>query len=503
MIMLAALTLRPAWCDPAGPAEQDGSNDPEMHVTLETLPFADFLSHIYSLPETQRQAAADSFYQSAVVLPLIEADSIVYFLYRGGATRVTIAGDANGWDPSALVMTRIAGTNLYYARQLYEPDARLDYKLVLNNSSWILDPKNPNLCYGGYGPNSELRMPGYPPARECTADPLLPAGRLENESISSTILGNTRPLRIYLPPAYDAVRPKGYPLVLFHDGLEYLSLGAAKAVLDHLIAWQRIEPLIAVFVPPVSAAQRIEEYSGATAANFERFIIQELMPRIDSTYNTAREPSERAMLGPSLAALISAQICLHHPEAFGMCGLYSPAMWPNSKAILAAVLAAPQPFAACYIDVGSYEPSLLADARELDQRLRGSGVAVRYRLWHEGHSWGSWRAHLDESLEFFFPYATRVDRIDAEVPREFTLFPAYPNPFNAGLTLEFALPRATEVSLRIFNLRGEEVQQLVRAQLPPGRYLYRWSAIDQPSGLYIYQLRAGAQVDSGKAILIR
>jgi len=472
-------------------------------VTLGTPGFNEFLQYVQSLPEAQRQAAADSFMQMTGPLPLVEADSIAWYLYRGSAATVTIPGDANGWDSNALPMTRIAGTSLFYARQVYETDARLDYKFVINNSSWILDPRNPNQCAGGYGPNSELRMPGYPAARECAADPGVAPGRIEQGSITSAILKNTRPLRIYLPAGYDPARPGGYPVVLFHDGLEYISLGAAKTVLDNLIGWRRIAPVIAVFVPPVSASLRIEEYSGSTAANFERFILEEVMAQVDSSWNTAKDPAARAMLGPSLAALISAQIVFHHPEAFGLAGLYSPAMWPNDRALLNDLLAAAAPFTRCYIDVGSYEPSLFGDAVRLYEHLRGEEASVKFRVWHEGHSWGSWRAHLDEALEFFFPPASGVERISSQEPGQFTLFPAYPNPFNAALTLEFDLPRAAEVSLQLFNLQGAEVERLVEGELASGRYRFRWDAAGQPSGLYFYRLRAAAQIRTGKALLIR
>jgi len=465
--------------------------------------FTQFLQRVYSLPEGERQAAADSFLQAAGTMPFIVADSVVYYLYRGGATTVAVAGDANGWDPSPHPLNRVSGTNLWFLRQNYESDARLDYKFVLNNSSWILDPRNPLLCYGGYGPNSELRMPAYLPAAECTTDTSVSGGIIDKGTFVSTILANSRSLRVYLPAGYDPQREEGYPMVLFHDGLEFLTLGDVKTVLDNLIGWKRIEPMIGVFVPPVSSTQRIEEYSGATAVNFERFIIEELVPHIDSTYNTAREPARRGMMGPSLAALISAQICFHHPEVFGLCGLYSPAMWPNDRVVLRQLLATARPFQKCYIDAGSYEPSLIGDAQALFAHLLDGGVETRYRLWHEGHSWGSWRAHVDEALEFFFPLSTGIKRFGAAEPRKLQLHPAYPNPFNAEVTLEFSLPRPERVSLAIYNIRGEMVEQWAQQDLQAGRYRQRWTAAGRPSGLYVYRLRAGADVRTGRVLLLR
>ena len=484
-------------------AEEEPMPDSWLQRTHQDSGFTGFLKRINSVPEPQRQAIADSFLLAAGTLPFIEADSLACFLYRSTAATVTIAGDANNWDPSATPMTRISGTTLFYARQVYENDARLDYKFVVNNSNWVLDPKNPNLCYGGYGPNSELRMPAYPTAAECAPSPGLAEGRFEMQSIRSDLLKNTRALRVYLPAGYDTSREKGYPVVLFHDGLEYISLAGAKTILDNLIGWNRIEPLIAVFVPPVTASARIEEYSGATAALFERFIIEEVMTHVDSSWHTSRAPAERAMLGPSLAALISAQICLHHPEAFGLCGLYSPALWPNARGVLNEILAAAKPFQKCYIDAGTYEPSLRSDAARLHQHLQGSATEVKYRSWHEGHSWGSWRAHLDESLEFFFPRLSGVERVGSGPPRDCHLYPAYPNPFNAVLTIEFTLPREAEVALRLFNAKGQEVGRLVQERLQPGHYIRRWNAAGEPSGLYCYQLDVNKRISTGKALLIR
>jgi enterochelin esterase-like enzyme len=509
IILLSAVVLAWSLLAGAGWSQIFADEPPSAAISQgsmiypESEKFPAFLQRIYAAPEDQRQAIADSFLLAAGSLPFFEEDSIAYFLYRGSATKMTIAGDANSWDPAALAMARISGTTLFYARQVYERDARLDYKLVRNGTDWILDPRNPNYCYGGYGPNSELRMPGYMPASECVGAAGIATGTLVLQTFASAILKNSRSLRIYLPAGYDSARQEAYPLVLFHDGLEYLTLAAAKTVLDNLIAGGRIEPLIAVFVPPFSSTQRIEEYGGGLTGPFERFIIEELMPFLDAAFHTSKDPGRRAMMGPSLAALISAQICFHHPEAFGLCGLYSPAMWPNDRTVLSAVMAATKPFQKCYIDVGTYEPSLLDDAGRLRTHLIENEIATKYRAWHEGHSWGSWRAHIDEALEFFFPPDTRVEQIDAEKPEKLALFPSYPNPFNAVTTLVFDLPLAEEVLLTICNVRGEEVDRLVEQRLLPGRYAYKWNADGRPSGLYIFQLRAGAMVRTGKALLLK
>ena len=93
-------------------------------------------------------------------IPFIE-DSTANFIYLGTPNSVSVPGDFNGWSTSAWPMTHLSQTNFWYRSENFELDARLDYKFVMNGSNWILDPENPNICQGGFGPNSELSMPLY------------------------------------------------------------------------------------------------------------------------------------------------------------------------------------------------------------------------------------------------------------------------------------------------------------------------------------------------------
>ena len=76
-------------------------------------------------------------------IPLVEADTIAYFIYQGSASRVGVAGDFNSWNPNNHTFQKVDQTNLWYKKVIFEANARLDYKLVLNGSNWILDPKEP------------------------------------------------------------------------------------------------------------------------------------------------------------------------------------------------------------------------------------------------------------------------------------------------------------------------------------------------------------------------
>jgi hypothetical protein len=81
------------------------------------------------------------------------------------------------------------------------------------------------------------------------------------------------------------------------------------------------------------------------------------------------------------------------------------------------------------------------------------------------------------------------------VPTDFTLYPAYPNPFNPQTTLRYALPEASQVILAIYNLQGAAIKTIIQAPQPAGVHSISWDGIDQqgkivPAGIYLCQLQA-------------
>ncbi|MCK5454529.1 MAG: T9SS type A sorting domain-containing protein, partial [Calditrichia bacterium] len=83
------------------------------------------------------------------------------------------------------------------------------------------------------------------------------------------------------------------------------------------------------------------------------------------------------------------------------------------------------------------------------------------------------------------------------LPDQFQLFQNYPNPFNPSTTIEFELQKSSEVTLKIFNLLGEEIATLLSASLLSGSYSVDWSRpAGVASGVYLYQLQAGDYVET-------
>lgn len=106
------------------------------------------------------------------------------------------------------------------------------------------------------------------------------------------------------------------------------------------------------------------------------------------------------------------------------------------------------------------------------------------------------------------PSTTAVQETrDSPVPEQFELTQNYPNPFNAGTVIHFSLPVAGPVELTLFNLAGQQVTTLVQGPRPAGTYMVRWDGKDAygrelASGLYLYRLRAGQQLETRKLLLL-
>ncbi len=84
------------------------------------------------------------------------------------------------------------------------------------------------------------------------------------------------------------------------------------------------------------------------------------------------------------------------------------------------------------------------------------------------------------------------------LPSQFELSQNYPNPFNPTTTIAFRIPMAARVSLRVYNVLGEEVQVLVNEAVSAGEHTALFDASGLPSGVYFYRLIVGGYVDTKK-----
>ena len=90
-----------------------------------------------------------------------------------------------------------------------------------------------------------------------------------------------------------------------------------------------------------------------------------------------------------------------------------------------------------------------------------------------------------------------------KTPLSFSLFQNYPNPFNPTTVVGYQLPAASEVSLTVYDIQGQQVAVLVNERQPPGDHKVEFNASGLASGVYLYRLTAGLNVQTRKFVLVR
>jgi hypothetical protein len=92
---------------------------------------------------------------------------------------------------------------------------------------------------------------------------------------------------------------------------------------------------------------------------------------------------------------------------------------------------------------------------------------------------------------------------EKQIPETAILEQNYPNPFNPSTKIVYAIPQRSNVSLKVYNLLGNEVADLVNSEMEAGRYETNFDASSLPSGVYFYKLRAGNFVETKKMLLLK
>ena len=101
-----------------------------------------------------------------------------------------------------------------------------------------------------------------------------------------------------------------------------------------------------------------------------------------------------------------------------------------------------------------------------------------------------------------------ISPISTEVPERFMLLQNYPNPFNPVTKIRFTIPAVTEmtgkvVSLKIYDILGNEIAVLVNENLYPGTYEVEWNASNFSSGIYFYSLLTDNYKQTRKMVVVK
>jgi enterochelin esterase family protein len=329
-------------------------------------------------------------------------------------------------DPSPKELRRPGDTELRYRTERTPRDARFGYAFAARPRPGARSALRPDpLAARTYDDQSVAELPGAPP--QPWSDPVagVARGRLEDATVRSDALKAERRVTVYTPPGYDPAGGENGLLVVF-DGesaggdLKGFNPVPGPAILDNLIAKQRIAPTVAVFVE--SGATRDRDLG--CYPPFAEFVARELVPWVRSRYRVCRDPHRAVVSGFSRGGLAAAYCGLRHPEVFGNVLAQSGAFWWYPEADRDAKAPTEErevrrlgrqtgwltrQFATTerrpvrfYLEAGRFEQGhgggILLDTRRLRDVLEAKGYAVLHREFSGGHDFIVWRGSLADGL---------------------------------------------------------------------------------------------------------
>jgi enterochelin esterase family protein len=358
---------------------------------------------------TPDRAAIDAFLRDHE-FPLIEGLSAT-FAWRGDADSVRLRHFIYGL-PSSQPFARVPGTDLWHLTLDVPERSRIEYKFEIEHkerSEWIEDPLNPQRARDPFGANSVLHAHGYEIPEWTRFDPESRPGTIEEHRVPSRALGRDARVDVYLPARF---RPgRRYPLLIAHDGGDYLAYSALRIVLDNLVHRVEVADLIVALTYPEN---RLVEY--ADHEPHARFLTEELVPWLSERWPLADAPASRCLMGASFGAVASLSTARRYPSMYGRLLLQSGSfafsdIGPNPRGpSFAPVVKFMNEFRdrparvseRVFVSCGQYE-SLIYENRSLVPLLQSTGMEVRFVEVRDGHNWENWRDRLRAGLSWLLP----------------------------------------------------------------------------------------------------
>jgi predicted alpha/beta superfamily hydrolase len=256
------------------------------------------------------------------------------------------------------------------------------------------------------------------------------AGNLRLHELRSRIFRNTRLLRVWLPPGYDAESATRYPVLYLNDGQNLFDPATAFAGVDwrvgvaaeRLIGEGKIPPVVIVGIDNTGES-RLREYIpyrslelrlfGPQGKRYPEFLLREVMPLIEKYYRVAKGPEHTGLGGSSLGGLITLYTQLAAPGVFGRLLIESPSLFVANRKILEECRKFRDWPYRIYLGMGTREVGnapkderVVNDVRELERILRAAGLGeARLKFWMEegtGHNEAAWGARFAVALEFLY-----------------------------------------------------------------------------------------------------
>ena len=356
-------------------------------------------------PTRAASASGGAVWEFTLTIPDMPADAALEFKFaRGTWNSAEVTSEGNDTDNRTITIKELRAS------------AGTGTAIVLPAIKGFADQR------GTRWPN--LQTPGAPAKSTVTGDVTI-------FEFTSSILSNSRPVRVWTPPGYndEANKSRRYPVLYMHDGQNCFDVVGSFAGVEWqcdeaataLITSGEIEPLIIVAMDNTGGT-RAEEYNppytryldkANRGDQYLKFITDEVMPRINRDYRTLTGPENTGIGGSSFGGNASLYAVMDRPDVFGRAIVESAAVFLDDKAIVKKAATIEKWPLRMFMAVGTAESARSGDAkafadlnRELMSMLRSKGLGEERLMTQveEGakHFEAAWAKRFPAALRFVF-----------------------------------------------------------------------------------------------------
>ncbi len=360
---------------------------------------------------------------SKIVSPEVLPDnSVIFRVYAPNAKEAKVVGT---WNRRFAPDVMVKKDTLWEVKVGPIPSDMYEYDIVLDGIP-TLDPLNKAVTRDGAYIQSRLMVPGG--LGDIIDVKPVPHGDLKAVWYDSPTVGTSqRRMFIYTPPGYDKSNKKYPVMYLLHGGggdeEVWVNRGRANYILDNLIASGKAEPMIVVITNgdvnnigsvldrPAFQQKKDNTGIGAMAAGvFEKSLVKDVIPYIESNYRVIADADHRAITGFSMGGFHTQNVTNANPTMFKYIGVMSMGLWSAARndpnfdkpayiAQLKALQAAkPKVY---WIGMGT-DDFLYKSCVELRKVYDEVGFKYTYRENIGNHDWNSWRMYLTEFAPLCF-----------------------------------------------------------------------------------------------------
>lgn len=290
------------------------------------------------------------------------------------------------------------------------------YELVIDGAH-VPDP-NSTYYFGAMRWGSGIEIPAHD--REFYALRNVPHGQVREIFFHSESTNTERRAFVYTPPGYDDDQDTRYPVLYLQHGWgenEYgwSVQGFAGTIMDNLIAEGNTKPFLIVMTYGMTNEVRAGGLQNFDICHFEKVLVEELVPYIDTHFRTLADQPNRAMAGLSMGSMETKSIVLRNLDKFSHLGLFSGATINQDD--VEKTEGFKEKVSLVFVSYGSKEVANGQTRRggnpaDAVDQLKALGIHAHYYLSPDtAHEWQSWRRSLREFAPLLFQPADKLSGV--------------------------------------------------------------------------------------------